>query len=201
MCCIKTLIWSCLKSPSQGRLDFFEAQRQNCKMRPSVSMIEASRRGRKQRNLGKLNLEAFLEPCWLLLGGSLNASKEAVNRNFDISWWGLLETEALGQTAPSAPPSRQPCSQLELLGAFLDGAYSRVWTKYLKMVVIQSCHTNSWFLVLFLVLNSLQFLLSVLERNSWSDILRVHLSGFLYLLQEKIFWKAPIVLGKFQYKN
>ena len=50
-------------------------------------MIEASRRGRRQGNLGGLNLEALLEPCRLLLlvGGSLNQSKEAININFNIS--------------------------------------------------------------------------------------------------------------------
>ena len=58
----------------------------NCKMRPLVSVIEASRRGRKQGNLGELNLEVLLEPCrLLLLGGSLNTPKEALNENFAIS--------------------------------------------------------------------------------------------------------------------
>ena len=48
--------------------------------------MEVSRRGRKQGNLGELNLEALLEPCRLLvLGGSLNTSKEVINKNFDIS--------------------------------------------------------------------------------------------------------------------
>ena len=56
------------------------------KIRPRVSVIEASRRGRKQGNLGKLDLEALLEPCrMLLLGGSLNLSKEALDKNFGIS--------------------------------------------------------------------------------------------------------------------
>ena len=49
-----------------------------------MSVIEASRRGRKQRNLGEMNLEALLEPCrLLLLGGSSNTCKEAINKNFD----------------------------------------------------------------------------------------------------------------------
>ena len=53
----------------------FEAQGQNCKMRPLLSVIEPKgRRGRKQRNLGALS-----EPCrLLLLGGSLNTSNEAL---------------------------------------------------------------------------------------------------------------------------
>ena len=46
-----------------------------------MSVIEASRRGRKQGILGELNLEALSESCrLLLLGGSLNTSKEAVNK-------------------------------------------------------------------------------------------------------------------------
>ena len=51
-----------------------------------MSVIEQKgRRGRKQGNLWELNLEAFLEPCrLLLLGGSLNTPKEALNKNFDI---------------------------------------------------------------------------------------------------------------------
>ena len=71
---------------SKGRREVFEAQGQNCKMRPLVSVIEQKgTRGRKQGNLWELNLEAFLEPCrLLLLGGSLNTSKEALNENFDI---------------------------------------------------------------------------------------------------------------------
>ena len=52
-----------------------------------MSVIEAIRRVREQGNLRELNLEALLEPCrLLLLGSSLNSSKEAINRNFDISW-------------------------------------------------------------------------------------------------------------------
>ena len=71
---------------AQGRREVFEAQGQNCKTRPLVSAIEhKGRRGRKQGNLWELNLEAFLEPCrLLLLGGSLNTPKEALNKNFDI---------------------------------------------------------------------------------------------------------------------
>ena len=50
-----------------------------------MSLIKASRRGRKQVNLGELNLEALLEPCrLLLLGGSLNTSIEA-REKFNIS--------------------------------------------------------------------------------------------------------------------
>ena len=46
-----------------------------------MSVIEASRRGRKQGNLGELNLEALLEPSrLLLLGGSLYSSKEAIKK-------------------------------------------------------------------------------------------------------------------------
>ena len=46
-----------------------------------MSVIEASRRGWKQGNMGELNLEVFLGPCRLLqLGGSLNASKEAIRK-------------------------------------------------------------------------------------------------------------------------
>ena len=44
-----------------------------------MSVIEASRRGRKQGDLGELNLDALLELCWLLLlGGSLHTSKKAI---------------------------------------------------------------------------------------------------------------------------
>ena len=51
-----------------------------------MSVIEASRRGRKKGTLRALNLEALLEPCGLLLlGGSLNTSKAAMNRNIDVS--------------------------------------------------------------------------------------------------------------------
>ena len=59
----------------QGRLEVSEAQGQNFEMRPLVSVIAVSRGGRKQGNLGRLNLEALSEPCRLfLLGGSLNTS-------------------------------------------------------------------------------------------------------------------------------
>ena len=41
-----------------------------------MSVMEASRRGRKQGKLGELNLEALLEPCrLLLLGGFLNMQR------------------------------------------------------------------------------------------------------------------------------
>ena len=51
-----------------------------------MSVIEASRGGRKQRSLGEMNLEALLETGrLLLLGGYLNTSKEAINKKFDIS--------------------------------------------------------------------------------------------------------------------
>ena len=51
-----------------------------------MSVIEESRTGRKQENLGKLNVEALLEHCRLrLLGYSLNTSREAMNKNFDVS--------------------------------------------------------------------------------------------------------------------
>ena len=50
-----------------------------------MSVMKASRRGRKQGNVAELNLEALLEPCrLLLLGGSLNTSEEAIKRFFDI---------------------------------------------------------------------------------------------------------------------
>ena len=50
-----------------------------------MSVIEASRRCRKQGNLGGLNLEALLDPCRLLLfGGSWNTSNEAIDEHFDI---------------------------------------------------------------------------------------------------------------------
>ena len=61
---------------TQGHREIFEALGQNCKMRPLVSVIKASRRGRKQGNLGELNLEALLKPFrLLLLGGPMNTSK------------------------------------------------------------------------------------------------------------------------------
>ena len=44
----------------QGHREVFEAQGQNCKTRPLVSVIEVSRRGGKQGNLEELNLEALL---------------------------------------------------------------------------------------------------------------------------------------------
>ena len=75
----------CLDTPVHSHREVFEAKGQNCKMSPLVSVIESSRRGRKQGNLGELNLEALLEPCrLLLLGGSLNTSKKAINKNFYI---------------------------------------------------------------------------------------------------------------------
>ena len=43
-------------------------------------------KGQEARESGGLNFEALLEPYWLLLlGGSFYASKEAINKNFDIS--------------------------------------------------------------------------------------------------------------------
>ena len=55
----------------QGRREVFQANGENCRMRPLVSVIEASRKGKKQGNLGELNLEVKLEPNrLLLLGGS-----------------------------------------------------------------------------------------------------------------------------------
>ena len=51
-----------------------------------MSVIETIRRRRKQGNLRELNLGALLELCRLfLLGDFLNTSKEAINRNNDIS--------------------------------------------------------------------------------------------------------------------
>ena len=51
-----------------------------------MSEIEESRRGRKQGDLGELNLEALQEPCKLpLVGGFLNTAKVAMNENFEIS--------------------------------------------------------------------------------------------------------------------
>ena len=45
-----------------------------------MSVMEASRKGRKQGNLEEMNLEALLEPCrQLLLGGSFKTSKKAIN--------------------------------------------------------------------------------------------------------------------------
>ena len=50
-------------------------------MTPFVSVIEASRRGRRKGNLGELNLEALLEPFrLLLLGGYINTSEEAIKK-------------------------------------------------------------------------------------------------------------------------
>ena len=47
-----------------------------------MSVIEASRGGRKLGNLVELSLEALLEHCRLLLSeGSLNKSKDALNKN------------------------------------------------------------------------------------------------------------------------
>ena len=58
---------------------------ENCKIRSLVSVIKGSSRGRNQGNLKELNLEALLEPCnLLLLGGSFNTSKEAINKSFKI---------------------------------------------------------------------------------------------------------------------
>ena len=46
----------------QGRREVFEAQGQNCRMKPLVTVIESSRSGRKQGNLGELDLDALLNP-------------------------------------------------------------------------------------------------------------------------------------------
>ena len=49
---------------SSGTPRGFQSQGgQNCKIRPFVSVIEASRRGRKQWNLGELNLESCCPLC------------------------------------------------------------------------------------------------------------------------------------------
>ena len=46
-----------------------------------MSVMKASRRGRKQGIVAELNLEALLEPCrLLLLGGSLNTTEEAIKK-------------------------------------------------------------------------------------------------------------------------
>ena len=70
-----------------------------------MSVIEASRRGRKQGNLGELNLEALLEPCrLLLLGGSLYTSKETIKRFLilvDVAPWTLRAWGKLHYSAPS----------------------------------------------------------------------------------------------------
>ena len=69
----------------------------------------SEQKGRKQGNLGELNLEALLGPCrLLLLRVSFNKSKEFITKNFDISICGPLNPETLGKTAVSAPPSRSP---------------------------------------------------------------------------------------------
>ena len=66
----------------------------------------------KARESGELNLEVRLESCsLLLLGGSFNTSKKAMNKNFDINLCGPLDPEALGQTSPSAPPSQRSLQQ------------------------------------------------------------------------------------------
>ena len=76
-------LYKCLDLSPPGAPRVFLGPGANCKMRHLVSLIEASRRGRELRNLRELNLEALLGPCrLLLLGGSLNTSKEAIN---DIS--------------------------------------------------------------------------------------------------------------------
>ena len=46
----------------------------------------SKQKGREVRESGKQNLEALLKACrLLLLGVSLNTSKEVINKNFDIS--------------------------------------------------------------------------------------------------------------------
>ena len=67
----------------QGRREVFEAQEQQCRIRKLCVCDRSEQKGQKAR---ELNLEALLEPCrLLLLGGSLNTSKEAINKSFDIS--------------------------------------------------------------------------------------------------------------------
>ena len=69
------------KSSDQGHREVFETLGQHCKMRPHVFVIAANRKGRKQGNLGELNLEALFERCrLLLLGDSWNTSIEAINK-------------------------------------------------------------------------------------------------------------------------
>ena len=76
-----------------------------------ICSTEISNLGRAAGKFSRGILEAFLEPCrLLLLGGSLNTFKQAINKNFDISWWEPLDSEALRHTVPSAPPSRRPWS-------------------------------------------------------------------------------------------
>ena len=58
------------------------------KLQNEVSGVcdRGKQKNRKQGNLRKLNFKALLEHCrLLLLGGSLDISKEAKNKNFDIS--------------------------------------------------------------------------------------------------------------------
>ena len=60
---------------SQGRREVFGSEGQTYKIKPLVSVLEASRGGRKQGFLWELDLETLLEPCrLLLLGDSLNSS-------------------------------------------------------------------------------------------------------------------------------
>ena len=88
---------------------------QNCKMRPLVSVIEASRRGRMQGNL-----EALRDPYWLfLLGGSLNTSKEAMTKILILAveapWslrpWGKLPPLPLPLGGPALTLHRFPLHQ------------------------------------------------------------------------------------------
>ena len=60
---------------------------QGAKLQNESSCIcdRIEQKGQKAREFGELNLEALLEPCrLLLLGGSLNTSKKAINKNFYI---------------------------------------------------------------------------------------------------------------------
>ena len=66
-----------------------------------MSVIEVSRRGRKQGNPGRLNLEALIEPCrLLLLGGSLSTSKEAMNKILILINEAFMNPEAPGANCP-----------------------------------------------------------------------------------------------------
>ena len=74
-----------------------------------MSVIEASRGGRKQWNLGKLNLEALSERRRLSqLEGFLNTSREAINKDFDISLLGPLDPKAREKLPPLPLPLGRP---------------------------------------------------------------------------------------------
>ena len=89
-----------------------------------MSVIEASRSGKKQGNFGELNLEASLEPCrLLLLAGSLSTSKLAIHINL------ILVDEA--------PWTQRPWGKLPFLPLPLGGA---------------GCNNKSLYVFLFLCL-------------------------------------------------